>query len=112
MNKACLLSGLLLSGCVARAAQISFPITADTYVDSRSSNTGKNYGSAITVKVLVNSSDGSVCRGLFQLPSELSAYARQAARYHQFARGNLGPPPPPPSSGAPGLPSSAAGRWA
>ncbi|MFH0881322.1 MAG: hypothetical protein V2A34_16545, partial [Lentisphaerota bacterium] len=54
---------------------ISFPIVTDTFMDSRTSNTGKNYGAATTTKVLINSSDGSVCRGLFQLPSELSVYA-------------------------------------
>ena len=56
------------------AAARSFPIAIDTYLDSRSSNTAKNYGVATTVKALINSSDASVCRGLFQLPPELALY--------------------------------------
>lgn len=60
---------------VTIAAQVAFPITADAYMDSRTSNIGKNYGAANTVKVVINSSDSSVCRGLFQLPSEVSLYA-------------------------------------
>lgn len=57
------------------AAPLSFPIATDTYLDSRSSNVAKNYGAATTVKVLINSSDASVCRGLFRLPPELELYA-------------------------------------
>ena len=57
------------------AAPLSFPLAVDTYLDSRSSNVAKNYGAATTVKVLINSSDASVCRGLFRLPSELELYA-------------------------------------
>lgn len=56
------------------AAPLSFPVVADTYLDSRSSNTSKNYGQATTVKTVINSSDASVCRGLFQLPAELALY--------------------------------------
>lgn len=56
-------------------AQIALPITADAYVDSRSSNTGKNYGAATTVKTVVNSSDASVCRGLLQLPAEMGLFS-------------------------------------
>ena len=74
MKMACLLSGVMLLNCVARAAPVSFPIVTDTFMDSRSANTGKNYGVATTVKVLINSSDASVCRGLFQFPPELSLY--------------------------------------
>jgi hypothetical protein len=57
------------------AAPFSFPIAADAYLDSRSANAAKNYGAATTVKVLINSSDASVCRGLIQLPPELDLYA-------------------------------------
>lgn len=53
------------------AAQLSFPITADTYLDSRTTN---NYGAATTVKTVINSSDGSVCRGLFKLPPEMDLF--------------------------------------
>ena len=56
------------------AAPLSFPVAADTYLDSRSSNAAKNYGDATTVKALINSSDASVCRGLFQLPPEIGLY--------------------------------------
>ena len=59
------------------AAPFSFPIAADTYLDSRSANLAKNYGAATTVKVLINNNvtgDGSASRGLFQLPPELSLY--------------------------------------
>ena len=56
------------------AAPLSFPVAADTYLDSRSSNAAKNYGAATTVKALINSSDASVCRGLFQLPPEIGLY--------------------------------------
>ena len=66
---------LLLPLCSAtQAADLMFPIAADTFMDSRSSNIAKNYGAATTVKTLINSSDASVCRGLFQLPPELSLY--------------------------------------
>ena len=57
------------------AAPLSFALATDTFMDSRSSNAEKNYGAATTVKTLVNSSDASVCRGLFQLPPELGLYA-------------------------------------
>ena len=57
---------------VTMAAQVAFSITTDVYMDSRSSAT--NYGAAKTVKTVINSSDGSICRGLFQLPSEISIY--------------------------------------
>lgn len=60
---------------VTMAAHVSIPIATDTFLDSRNSNTGKNYGAATAVKTVVNSSDGSVCRGLFQLPPEISLYS-------------------------------------
>lgn len=60
--------------CAAQAAQVHLPITTDASIDSRSSNTGKNYGAATTAKVTINSSDGSITRGLFQLPPDLTLY--------------------------------------
>ena len=57
------------------AAPLSFPIDVDAFLDSRPANANLNYGSAITVKTLVNSSDASVCRGLFRLPPEIALYA-------------------------------------
>ena len=59
---------------VAFAASLSFSIVDDAYLDSRAANVAKNYGAAITVKTLVNSSDASVCRGLFRLPPEIGLY--------------------------------------
>ena len=56
------------------AATRTFAITADTYLDSRTANMANNYGAANTVKTVINSSDASVCRGLFQLPPELALY--------------------------------------
>lgn len=59
------------------AAQLSFPITTDTYLDSRIGNDSQNYGAANTVKVLINNNatgDGSICRGLFRLPAELGLF--------------------------------------
>ena len=72
MTKIRIALGLLLC-CSAHAAEVAFPITTDVYIDSLTSNTGKNYGAATTVKVLV-SSNGSVCRALFQLPAEIGLY--------------------------------------
>jgi len=59
---------------VTVAAPLSFPIATDAYLDSRSANVDRNYGGATTVKALINSSDASVCRGLFRLPPELELY--------------------------------------
>ena len=59
---------------VVFAAPLSFAIADDAYLDSRSSNAGSNYGAATTVKTLINSSDASVCRGLFRLPPEIGLY--------------------------------------
>ena len=44
-----------------------FAIDADTYIDSQSPTT--NYGTNTTVKVVVNGTDGSLARGLFELPA-------------------------------------------
>ena len=59
---------------VTLGEEVQFAITTDTYVDSRSSNTSRNYGVATTVKTVVNSSDASVCRGFFRLPPEVGLY--------------------------------------
>lgn len=59
---------------VVFAAPLSFAIADDAFLDSRAGNTERNYGSAITVKALINSSDASVCRGLFRLPPEIALY--------------------------------------
>ena len=60
------------------AAPLSLPIATDTFLDSRSPNVDLNFGSATTVKVIINNNvtgDGSASRGLFQLPPELGLYA-------------------------------------
>lgn len=62
----------LLLGHTLLAADLTFPILTDTYLDSQ--KPAANFGAATTVKTLVNSSDGSVCRGLFKLPAELALY--------------------------------------
>lgn len=72
MTKMRIALGLLLC-CSAHAAEVVFPIATDVSIDSLTSNTGKNYGAATTVKVLA-SSNGSVCRALFQLPAEIGLY--------------------------------------
>lgn len=73
LRAALLFAGMLLLSFQAKAAQITFPIQADTYLDSRNPST--NVGAAGTVKALINSSDGSVCRGLLQLPPEVGLYS-------------------------------------
>jgi len=53
-------------------------ITTTAYIDSRVSNQTNNYGQAHTVKALIDNnvtSDGSMCRGLFQFPPQLWAYS-------------------------------------
>ena len=54
---------------LAHAAPVTqtFPIDVDTYVDSQSPTT--NYGLSGTTKVVVNGNDGSLARGLFQVPA-------------------------------------------
>ncbi len=77
MRTPILLLALALAAQPARALTNALTITATAYVDSRVSNQTLNYGRAHTVKALVNSnvtSDGSVCRGLFQLPPQFWAY--------------------------------------
>jgi hypothetical protein len=62
----------LLCGTV-QAAELTFPIVTDACMDSQSA--AKNFGAATTVKVVINSNASSICRGVFQLPSEVSLYA-------------------------------------
>ena len=54
--------------------QYTYPIATDTYMDSSSANANVNYGANGSVKVLINGTDGSLCRGLFQMPPEVVAY--------------------------------------
>lgn len=61
----------------ALPASVSFPITSDTYIDSREANQELNYGGAKTIKTVINNTvtgDGSVSRGLFHLPEEVWVY--------------------------------------
>ncbi len=77
MRTPILLLALALASQPARALTNALTITPTAYVDSRVSNQTLNYGRAHTVKALVNSNvtgDGSVCRGLLQLPPQLWAY--------------------------------------
>jgi hypothetical protein len=70
--------GIAFLGPSAQAQTIVTNITTTTYLDSRISNQTNNYGQADTVKVLVDNnvtSDGSMCRGLFQLPAQLWTYS-------------------------------------
>ena len=59
----------------AQSAQAVFPIVSDTYLDSAPANANLNFGSNDSVRVLVNGSDGSLCRGLFRLPPEVLDYS-------------------------------------
>ncbi len=64
-------------GPTVQALTIVTNIPTTTYIDSRVSNQTLNYGKAHTVKVVIDNnvtSDGSVCRGLFQLPPQLWTY--------------------------------------
>lgn len=56
---------------------VDFPITTDTYLDSRPDNQTANYGLNGSVRVLVNS-DTSVTRGLFAIPEALAGYPPEA----------------------------------
>ena len=65
----------------ACAVTNTLTITNTTYLDSHVSNQTLNYGHAHTVKALVNSNvtgDGSMCRGLLQLPPQIWAYPPEA----------------------------------
>jgi hypothetical protein len=69
--------GIALAGQPAQALTNALTITTTTYTDSRPSNQTLNYGHAHTVKVLIDNnvtSDGSMCRGLLQLPPQIWAY--------------------------------------
>jgi hypothetical protein len=62
----------------AQAQTFVTNITTTTYIDSRVSNQTNNYGQAHTVKVVIDNnvtSDGSMCRGLFQFPPQLWSYS-------------------------------------
>jgi hypothetical protein len=70
--------GMMLAGHAAQALTNTLSITTTTYIDSRVSNQTLNYGRAHTVKVVIDSnvtSDGSMCRGLLQLPARIWAYS-------------------------------------
>ena len=70
--------GIAFLGPTAQALTLVTNITTTTYIDSRVSNQSLNYGHAHTVKVVINNnvtSDGSVCRGLFQLPAQVWTYS-------------------------------------
>lgn len=56
---------------------VDFPITTDTYLDSRADSQTMNFGLNGSVRVLVNS-DTSVTRGLFAIPEALGAYPPEA----------------------------------
>ena len=56
------------------AAQILLPIETDAYLDSAAANANVNFGSNGSVRVLANGTDGSFCRGLFQLPPQVAAF--------------------------------------
>ena len=69
--------GIAFLGPTVLAQTIVTNITTTTYIDSRVSNHPLNYGQAHTVKALINNnvtSDGSLCRGLFQLPPQIWTY--------------------------------------
>jgi len=77
MNTPALLLALALAAQSACALTNTLTITNTTYLDSRVSNQTLNYGHAHTVKALINNnvtSDGSMCRGLIQLPAQIWAY--------------------------------------
>ena len=69
--------GIAFLGPTVQAQTIVTNITTTAYIDSRVSNQTNNYGHAHTVKVVIDNnvtSDGSMCRGLFQLPPQLWTY--------------------------------------
>jgi len=70
--------GIAFLGPTAQAQTFVTNILTTTYLDSRVSNQTNNYGEAHTVKALIDSdvtSDGSICRGLFQFPPQLWSYS-------------------------------------
>jgi hypothetical protein len=62
-------AGILAWAALAQASPVTqtFPIDVDTYLDSQSPTV--NYGLSGTTKVVVNGNDGSLTRGLFQVPT-------------------------------------------
>ncbi len=69
-------------GSTVQALTIVTNITTTTYIDSWVINQTNNYGHAHTVKVVIDgmgqgdpTKDGSICRGLFQLPPQLWSYS-------------------------------------
>jgi hypothetical protein len=70
--------GMALANPSAQALTNSFSITTTAYIDSRVANQSLNFGQADTIKVVIDNnvtSDGSMCRGLLQLPAELWSYS-------------------------------------
>jgi hypothetical protein len=77
-NAARLALAFALLAPTLRAQTFVTNLLTTTYIDSRVSNQTNNYGQAHTVKVLIDNnvtSDGSICRGLFQFPPQLWSYA-------------------------------------
>ena len=78
LQAALVVLGIAFLGLSAQAQTFVTNITTTTYLDSRVSNQANNYGEAHTVKALIDSdvtSDGSICRGLFQFPPQLWSYS-------------------------------------
>lgn len=70
--------GTTLAGQTAQAITNALTISTTTYIDSRVSSQTLNYGHASTVKALINNnvtSEGSICRGLLQLPTQIWTYS-------------------------------------
>jgi hypothetical protein len=70
--------GIAFLAPTVQAQTIVTTITTTAYIDSRISNQTNNYGQAHTVKVVIDNnvtSDGSICRGLFQLPPLVWTYS-------------------------------------
>lgn len=68
-----LVSVLFAAAVPLLALGADFPITEDTYLDSRGASQESNFGLNGSVRVLVNS-DTSVTRGLFAIPASVAAY--------------------------------------
>ena len=73
----CLVVGIacLLVTLPAAATNIvtDYPITVDTYMDSRSPT--YNFGVNASLRVVLNGSDSSLCRSLIQMPAGLASIA-------------------------------------
>ncbi len=68
-----LVAALVAGSLPQLALGLDFPITEDTYLDSRGASQQSNFGLNGSVRVLVNS-DTSVTRGLFAIPASVVAY--------------------------------------